>query len=255
MSTAQRRASTSRADVPAAATLGRVHFIAIGGAGMSGVARVMLARGMPVTGSRRQGLPGPAGARGRGRRRPRRATTPPTSTAWTPWSSPRRSASHNVELAAARARGAAGAAPRPGPGRPDAGPAPGRRRRGQRQDHDDVDAHRRPAGTAALDPSFAVGGELAKHGTNAHHGTGDGVRRRGGRERRLVPGLPARGRDRHQRPARPPRLLRHLRGGAGRPTRGSRARSSPVGCWSPAPTTRARARWPSVARGRGHAGR
>ena len=23
------------------------------------------------------------------------------------------------------------------------------------------------------DPSFAIGGELAKHGTNAHHGTGD----------------------------------------------------------------------------------
>ena len=40
-----------RADVPDAATLGRVHFIAIGGAGMSGVARIMLARGVPVTGS------------------------------------------------------------------------------------------------------------------------------------------------------------------------------------------------------------
>ena len=36
---------------PDAATLGRVHFIAIGGAGMSGVARIMLARGTAVTGS------------------------------------------------------------------------------------------------------------------------------------------------------------------------------------------------------------
>lgn len=37
--------------VPAAADLGRVHFIAIGGAGMSGVARLMLAAGVPVSGS------------------------------------------------------------------------------------------------------------------------------------------------------------------------------------------------------------
>jgi len=31
--------------------LGRVHFVAIGGAGMSGIARIMLARGVPVSGS------------------------------------------------------------------------------------------------------------------------------------------------------------------------------------------------------------
>ena len=37
-------------DVPAEA-LGRVHFIGIGGAGMSGIARIMLARGVPVSGS------------------------------------------------------------------------------------------------------------------------------------------------------------------------------------------------------------
>ena len=36
--------------------LGRVHFLAIGGAGMSGVARIMLARGMPVTRHRRPGV-------------------------------------------------------------------------------------------------------------------------------------------------------------------------------------------------------
>ena len=33
------------------ADLGRVHFIGIGGAGMSGIARIMLARGLPVSGS------------------------------------------------------------------------------------------------------------------------------------------------------------------------------------------------------------
>jgi UDP-N-acetylmuramate--alanine ligase len=34
-----------------AEALGRVHFIGIGGAGMSGIARIMLARGLPVSGS------------------------------------------------------------------------------------------------------------------------------------------------------------------------------------------------------------
>jgi UDP-N-acetylmuramate--alanine ligase len=34
-----------------AASLGRVHFTGIGGAGMSGIARIMLARGIPVSGS------------------------------------------------------------------------------------------------------------------------------------------------------------------------------------------------------------
>ena len=39
------------ADVPAAEDLGRVHFVAIGGAGMSGVARILLAKGVSVSGS------------------------------------------------------------------------------------------------------------------------------------------------------------------------------------------------------------
>jgi UDP-N-acetylmuramate--alanine ligase len=39
------------ADVPALSDLGRVHLVGIGGAGMSAIARVMLARGMPVSGS------------------------------------------------------------------------------------------------------------------------------------------------------------------------------------------------------------
>ena len=39
-------------DLPVPAEdLGRVHFIGIGGAGMSGIARIMLARGLPVSGS------------------------------------------------------------------------------------------------------------------------------------------------------------------------------------------------------------
>ena len=34
-----------------AESLGRVHFVGIGGAGLSGIARIMLARGIEVTGS------------------------------------------------------------------------------------------------------------------------------------------------------------------------------------------------------------
>src|SRR5881227_2890606 len=39
------------ADPVPAARLGRVHFAGIGGAGMSGIARIMLARGISVSGS------------------------------------------------------------------------------------------------------------------------------------------------------------------------------------------------------------
>ena len=35
----------------AGAELGKVHFVGIGGVGMSGVARILLARGVPVSGS------------------------------------------------------------------------------------------------------------------------------------------------------------------------------------------------------------
>jgi UDP-N-acetylmuramate--alanine ligase len=38
-------------DIPSAVELGRVHFVGIGGAGLSGLARIMLARGVAVSGS------------------------------------------------------------------------------------------------------------------------------------------------------------------------------------------------------------
>jgi UDP-N-acetylmuramate--alanine ligase len=41
---------TQQVDVPVPEDLGRVHFMGIGGAGMSGIARIMLARGVPVGG-------------------------------------------------------------------------------------------------------------------------------------------------------------------------------------------------------------
>ena len=37
--------------VPRAEDLGRVHFVGIGGAALSGIARIMAQRGLPVTGS------------------------------------------------------------------------------------------------------------------------------------------------------------------------------------------------------------
>src|SRR5438270_3757143 len=37
-------------DIPPADALGRVHFVGVGGAGMSGIARIMLARGLDVSG-------------------------------------------------------------------------------------------------------------------------------------------------------------------------------------------------------------
>ena len=38
-------------EIPNADALGRVHFVGIGGAGLSGIARIMLARGIEVSGS------------------------------------------------------------------------------------------------------------------------------------------------------------------------------------------------------------
>ena len=47
--------------VPTAESLGRMHFIGIGGVGMSAVARIMVARGLPVSGSDAKDLPVIAG--------------------------------------------------------------------------------------------------------------------------------------------------------------------------------------------------
>ena len=159
------------AEVPAASSLGSVHFIAIGGAGMSGVARVMLARGLTVSGSdAKQSLVLAAlvteGAQvyiGHDAAHLGDADTVVISSAIR---------EDNVELAEARSRGLrvlhrsqALASVMQGSRRVAVAGANGK-----------------TTTTAmlvvalqycGLDPSFAVGGELAKHGTNAHHGTGD----------------------------------------------------------------------------------
>ena len=158
-------------EVPAASTLGVVHFIAIGGAGMSGVARVMLARGMSVSGSdAKESLVLAAlvaeGAQvhiGHDVAHLGDADTVVISSAIR---------ESNIELREARARGllvlhrsqALASVMQGSRGVAVAG------------------ANGKTTTTSMLvvalqhcgvDPSFAVGGELAKHGTNAHYGTGD----------------------------------------------------------------------------------
>jgi UDP-N-acetylmuramate--alanine ligase len=44
-------------EIPAADQLGRIHFVGIGGAALSGIARIMAQRGLPVTGSDDQETP------------------------------------------------------------------------------------------------------------------------------------------------------------------------------------------------------
>jgi UDP-N-acetylmuramate--alanine ligase len=159
------------AHVPAASTLGSVHFIAIGGAGMSGVARVMLARGIAVSGSdAKESLVLSAlvseGANvhiGHDASNLGDADTVVVSSAIR---------ENNVELKEARARGLlvlhrsqALASVMQGARRVAVAGANGKTTTTSML----VVALQQ----CGVDPSFAVGGELAKHGTNAHHGTGE----------------------------------------------------------------------------------
>jgi UDP-N-acetylmuramate--alanine ligase len=159
------------APVPPLEELGAVHFIAIGGAGMSGVARVMLARGCRVSGSDAKESPVLAALAAEGAdvhvgHDPARLEGVDTVVI----SSAIREG--NVELAAARRlglrvlhRSQALASTMAGSRRVAVAGANGKTTTTSML-------------TVALqhcgvDPSFAAGGELAKHGTNAHWGTGD----------------------------------------------------------------------------------
>ncbi len=125
--------------------LGHVHFVGIGGAGLSAIARIMLARGIAVSGS--DGVDSPTldalralGARvhvGHAADQLGDADTVVVSTAVR---------EDNPEYAAALGPRPAGAAAVGGPGRGDGRPPGARRRRHARQDHDHRAAHRRPAG-------------------------------------------------------------------------------------------------------------
>ena len=159
------------AEVPAASSLGTVHFIGIGGAGMSGVARVMLARGLTVTGSdAKESLvlsalvaEGAQVSIGHDAGHLREADTVVISSAIR---------ESNVELREARSRGLRVMH------RSQALASVMQGRRAVAV----AGANGKTTTTAMLvvalqhcgaDPSFAVGGELARNSTNAHHGTGD----------------------------------------------------------------------------------
>jgi UDP-N-acetylmuramate--alanine ligase len=157
--------------VPTPAELGAVHFIGIGGAGMSGIARILLARGVPVSGSDRRDTPTLLALRALGARvevghdaaHLGNADTIVVSSAIRP---------DNPELAAARERGlrvlpraVALAAVMAG-----------------RRSVAVAGTHGKTSTTSMLtvavqacgaDPSFAIGGTLNESGSNAHAGEGD----------------------------------------------------------------------------------
>src|SRR4051794_31165434 len=157
--------------VPGLEELGAVHFIGIGGAGMSGIARILLARGVPVSGSDRRDTPTLLALRALGARvelghEPAHlgdADTVVVSTAIRP---------DNPELGAARERGlrvlpraVALAAVMAG-----------------RRSVAVAGTHGKTSTTSMLtvavqacgaDPSFAIGGTLNESGSNAHAGQGD----------------------------------------------------------------------------------
>jgi hypothetical protein len=157
--------------VPPAQELGRVHFIGIGGAGMSGIARILLARGLPVSGSDAKDSRGLAALRALGAQvhvghdaaHVAGAQTVVVSSAVR---------DTNPELAAARRdglrvlhRSQALAAVMAG-----------------RRAVAVAGTHGKTTTTSMLtvalqhcgaDPSFAIGGELTEGGANAHDGSGD----------------------------------------------------------------------------------
>jgi UDP-N-acetylmuramate--alanine ligase len=159
------------AQTPAAEQLGRVHFVGIGGAGMSGIARILLARGMRVSGSDAKDSVTLAALRALGARvhvghaggNVAEADTVVVSSAIR---------ERNPELVAARERGllvlpraAALAAVMAG-----------------RRSVAVAGTHGKTTTTSLLtvalqhcgaDPSFAIGGNLNESGANAHNGSGD----------------------------------------------------------------------------------
>jgi UDP-N-acetylmuramate--alanine ligase len=157
--------------VPTLEELGAVHFVGIGGAGMSGIARILLARGVHVSGSDRRDTPtllalralGAQVAVGHDPANLDGADTVVVSTAIRP---------DNPELAVARERGirvlpraVALAAVMAG-----------------RRSVAVAGTHGKTSTTSMLtvavqacgvDPSFAIGGDLNESGSNAHAGEGD----------------------------------------------------------------------------------
>ena len=117
----------------------RVHFVGIGGIGMSGIAELLANLGYEVTGSDAQGIGRDRAARTTRRARARSGTTPHTSAPPT-WSScRRRSARTNPEMRRGAPPAHPGDSARRDARRADAAALRHRHRRRARQDHHDVD--------------------------------------------------------------------------------------------------------------------
>jgi UDP-N-acetylmuramate--alanine ligase len=158
-------------EIPPADQLGGVHFIGIGGAGMSGIARILLSRGVAVSGSDAKDSRGLAALRALGAHvnvghdaaHLGRADTVVVSSAVR---------ETNPELVGARDRGLLVLH------RSQALASVMRGRRAVAV----AGTHGKTTTTSMLtvalqscgvDPSFAIGGELAESGANAHDGTGE----------------------------------------------------------------------------------
>ena len=159
------------APVPSPAEMGAVHFVGIGGAGMSGIARILLARGVRVSGSDRRDTPTLLALRALGARVEAGhdpghlgdADTVVVSTAIRP---------DNPELAAARARGLR-VLPR---AVALASVMAGRRSVAVAGTHGKTSTTSMltvAVQACGVDPSFAIGGDLNESGSNAHAGEGD----------------------------------------------------------------------------------
>ena len=164
---------TPAAPVPVS-ELGRVHFVGIGGAGMSGIARILLARGVAVSGSD-SGRLGAARRAGRARRGGRTWATPrPTSaTADTVVTTSIGDQARQPRARRGRRRGHQDRAPR----RPcwprscsasRASRSPARTARPPRPSMVTTVLRQRGA-----DPGYVIGGILAETGPGADDGAGD----------------------------------------------------------------------------------
>ena len=194
-------------------TIGLVHFIGIGGIGMSGIAEVLHNLGYRVQGSdqadsanvqrlRDKGIECFVGHRAENLGD---AEVVVVSTAIK---------KSNPELKAARERAAADRAARRDAGRADALPPGDRHRRHARQDHHDL-AGRHAARSRRPRPDRGQW----RHHQRLRHQCAHGRRRvdggRGRRERRHLPEAAGRHRRGHQHRSRASRPLRHLRQGEG----------------------------------------
>jgi UDP-N-acetylmuramate--alanine ligase len=150
--------------------LGRVHLIGVGGVGMSGLARLLLTRGIPTSGSELKDWPALAGLRALGGTIHMRHEASNLDGVDTVVYSSAIPADH-LELVEARARGlrvlhrseALAAA------------MTGRRTIAVAGTHGKTTTTSMLTSIlqhGGLDPSFVIGGEIAEVGSNAHHGTG-----------------------------------------------------------------------------------